>query len=47
MIWTDVFQGVIVLGVLLTVTILASNELGGFTRVWEINMNGSRIDFTQ
>ena len=43
--WTDVFQSVIMLAGLVTVAVVGSMEVGGVTKVWEINQNYGRINF--
>ena len=45
MIWTDVFQASIMLAGLVTVAIVGSMEVGGITRVWEINRDYGRLNF--
>ena len=45
MIWTDVFQAVIMLGGLIMVVIVGSIEVGGFAEVWRINDNFGRLVF--
>jgi len=44
-VWTDVFQSVIMLAGLVTVAVVGSVEVGGVTKVWEINQNYGRINF--
>jgi len=44
-VWTDVFQSVIMLAGLVTVAIVGSMEVGGVKKVWEINQNYTRINF--
>jgi len=44
-VWTDVFQSVIMLAGLVTVAVVGSMEVGGVTKVWEINQNYGRINF--
>ncbi|KAL9955467.1 hypothetical protein ACROYT_G036795 [Oculina patagonica] len=44
-IWTDVFQSVIMLAGLIIVAVYGSIEVGGLQKVWEINKNHSRINF--
>lgn len=45
MIWTDVFQFMIMVGGLITVVIVGSNEVGGFNEVWKINKDFDRLNF--
>ena len=47
MIWTDVFQAVVMLIGFLVVTIEGSIQLGGYARVWEICEEAGRIDLIQ
>ncbi len=47
MIWTDVFQAVIMLIGFLVITIKGSIELGGFGEAWRICEENGRIDFVQ
>lgn len=44
-IWTDVFQSMIMVGGLITVVIVGSNEVGGFNQVWKINKDFDRLNF--
>uniref|UniRef100_H2YIT5 Sodium-coupled monocarboxylate transporter 1 n=1 Tax=Ciona savignyi TaxID=51511 RepID=H2YIT5_CIOSA len=44
-IWTDVFQAVVMLCGFLAVTIRGSIVLGGYEKVWQICEEGGRIDF--
>lgn len=46
-IWTDVFQGVIMITGMLAFLIKGSLELGGFANVWRVAERGGRIDFVQ
>ena len=45
MVWTDVFQSVIMLAGLLIVAVRGSLEVGGLSKVWEINKKHGRINF--
>ena len=45
MIWTDVFQAGIMIAGLVTVVIVGSMEVGGITRVLEINREYGRLKF--
>ena len=45
MVWTDVFQSVIMLAGLIVVAVTGSMEVGGLKKVWEINQNHGRINF--
>lgn len=44
-IWTDVFQSLIMIAGLIVVVIVGSLEVGGFDRVWQINKDFGRLDF--
>ena len=44
-IWTDVFQGVVMMGGLLTIIIMGTVDVGGSARVFELCRNGSRLNF--
>ncbi|KAJ7384422.1 hypothetical protein OS493_021834 [Desmophyllum pertusum] len=44
-IWTDVFQSVIMVAGLITVVIVGSIEVGGFDQVWQINKKYNRLNF--
>ena len=44
-IWTDVFQCVVMVGGLVTVAVKGSMEVGGLSRVWEINKDFGRLNF--
>jgi len=44
-IWTDVFQSVIMLAGMLTVAVTGTIEVGGVKKVWEINEKYGRINF--
>ena len=46
-IWTDVFQAVVMVMGFLVVTIEGSIQLGGYAKVWEICAENGRIDFLQ
>ncbi|XP_001630712.2 sodium-coupled monocarboxylate transporter 1 isoform X1 [Nematostella vectensis] len=43
-IWTDVFQGVVMLGGLLAVIAVGTSHVGGISKVFEIAKHGSRFD---
>ena len=45
MVWTDVFQSVIMLAGLVIVAVIGSIEVGGLQKVWEINQKHGRINF--
>ena len=45
MVWTDVFQSVIMLAGLVIVAITGSIQVGGLQKVWEINQKYGRINF--
>ena len=45
MVWTDVFQSVIMLAGLVIVAVIGSIEVGGLQKVWEINQKHGRIHF--
>ena len=45
MIWTDVFQSVVMLAGLVIVAVTGSIEVGGLQKVWEINKDHGRINF--
>ena len=47
MVWTDVFQAVVMVMGFLAVTIEGSIQLGGFAEVWRINDQYGRVDFVQ
>jgi len=44
-VWTDVFQSMIMVGGLITVVIIGSIEVGGLDKVWEINEHFNRTTF--
>ncbi|KAK7497133.1 hypothetical protein BaRGS_00011663 [Batillaria attramentaria] len=44
-VWTDVFQTIVMLGGMLTVLIMAAVDQGGMDTVWEICDRGDRIKF--
>lgn len=44
-IWTDVFQSLIMISGLIVVVIVGSLEVGGFGEVWKINKEFGRLDF--
>ena len=44
-VWTDVFQSVIMLAGLVIVAITGSIQVGGLQKVWEINQKYGRINF--
>ena len=44
-VWTDVFQSVIMLAGLVIVAVSGSIEVGGLQKVWEINQRHGRINF--
>ncbi|CAH1790095.1 unnamed protein product [Owenia fusiformis] len=44
-VWTDVFQFVVMIGGLLAIVIKGTIEVGGIERVWEINQQSDRIEF--
>lgn len=44
-VWTDVFQSVIMLAGLVIVAVTGSIEVGGLQKVWEINREHGRINF--
>ncbi|RWS02291.1 sodium-coupled monocarboxylate transporter 1-like protein, partial [Dinothrombium tinctorium] len=44
-IWTDVFQTIMMFGSMLFVVIKGALDMGGFSNVWEINKKFDRIDF--
>lgn len=44
-VWVDAFQAIIMFGSLLTIVIKATMEVGGFSRVWELNEEWGRINF--
>lgn len=44
-IWTDVFQSMIMVAGLIIVVIVGSIEVGGFANVWEINDKFGRLNF--
>lgn len=44
-IWTDVFQSLIMIAGLIVVVIVGSIEVGGFDRVWQINKEFGRLNF--
>ena len=45
MIWTDVFQSVVMVGGLIAVVIVGSIEVGGMSEVWRINQEFGRLTF--
>ncbi|XP_062610230.1 sodium-coupled monocarboxylate transporter 1-like [Saccostrea cucullata] len=44
-VWVDAFQAIIMFGTLLTIVIKATLEVGGFSKVWELNDQWGRINF--
>lgn len=44
-VWTDVFQSVIMLAGLVIVAVSGSIEVGGLQKVWEINQKHGRVHF--
>ncbi len=44
-IWTDVFQTVVMFAGILAVIIHGSIEFKGFSNIWKINEQGGRIEF--
>ncbi|XP_022311982.2 sodium-coupled monocarboxylate transporter 1-like [Crassostrea virginica] len=44
-VWVDAFQAIIMFGSLLTIVVKATLEVGGFSRVWELNEEWGRINF--
>lgn len=46
-VWTDVFQSIIMLAGLITVAVSGSLEVGGLSKVWEINKKHGRINFSE
>ena len=42
-VWTDVFQMVIIIGGILTLFITGIVKIGGFHIIWETATNGSRL----
>ncbi|XP_076438364.1 sodium-coupled monocarboxylate transporter 1-like isoform X2 [Babylonia areolata] len=44
-VWTDVFQTIVMLAGILTVLVMASIDLGGWSAVWQICSEGGRIQF--
>jgi Na+/proline symporter len=43
-IWTDVFQGIVMLIGLFVIIIVGTSHVGGISKVFEIARNGSRLD---
>ena len=44
-VWTDVFQSAVMVGGLITVAVIGSVEVGGLSKVWEINQRFNRTTF--
>ncbi|XP_061190249.1 sodium-coupled monocarboxylate transporter 1-like [Saccostrea echinata] len=44
-VWVDAFQAIIMFGCLFTIVIKATVEVGGFSKVWELNDQWGRINF--
>jgi Na+/proline symporter len=44
-IWTDVFQSVVMVAGLIVVLVVGSNEVGGLSKVWQINKDFGRMNF--
>lgn len=44
-VWTDVFQSAVMVGGLITVAVIGSIEVGGLSKVWEINEKFNRTTF--
>ena len=47
MVWTDVFQAVVMIAGFLIVIIKGSRDLGGFAEIWRICDEHGRVDFIQ
>ncbi|XP_062566846.1 sodium-coupled monocarboxylate transporter 1-like [Saccostrea cucullata] len=45
LVWVDAFQAIIMFGSLLSIVTKAALEVGGFSKVWELNEQWSRINF--
>ena len=45
MIWTDVVQGVVMVGGFLALAIKGAADVGGYQKVWELCQENGRIDF--
>jgi hypothetical protein len=43
-IWTDVFQFVIIFGSLASIFVISVHELGGFQTIWMRAVDGGRLD---
>ena len=44
-VWTDVFQSLIMVAGLITVVVIGSIEVGGLNNVWKINEEFGRMHF--
>ena len=47
MIWTDVVQGVVMVGGFLALAIKGAADVGGYQKVWELCVENGRIDFAR
>lgn len=45
MVWTDVFQAIVMVAGLITVFVVGTVKVGGFNKVWEINKERDRLTF--
>jgi hypothetical protein len=43
-IWTDVFQFVVIFGSLASIFVISVRELGGFQTIWMRAVDGGRLD---
>ena len=44
-VWTDVFQALVMVAGLITVFIVGTVNVGGFDNVWQINKDRDRLTF--
>jgi len=44
-VWTDALQTVVMMAAIIIVMVLGAEKLGGWSRVWEINETGDRLQF--
>ena len=47
MIWTDVFQSILMISGFIAVIVQGSINFNGFMNIWKIAEAGQRIDFVQ
>ena len=45
MVWTDVFQSIVMIAGLIAVAVSGTYQVGGVKKVWEINEKYDRLNF--